>query len=239
MKLAQYGWLFALLVLSFDQAKSSPVKKTARNEDLRLPRTILPRLYQVTLLPILIEGNFTTEGSVSILVDCVQSTNNITLHIADITFSPADVTVKKFLKKVHSYIMITGKILIEMKQVTDISTNQLVGITNVSEDKVRQFLVVTVNSQLLAGRQYRLSMIFTAVLNNELRGFYRSTYNENGKVKYMAVSQMQPTDARRAFPCFDEPNMKANFTMKLGRLTTQLSTSNMPVKETTPMSVHF
>lgn len=100
MKLAQYGWLFALLVLSFHQAKSSPVKKTARNEeDLRLPRTILPRLYQVTLLPILIEGNFTTEGSVSILVDCVQSTNNITLHIADITFSPADVAVKKFEKK--------------------------------------------------------------------------------------------------------------------------------------------
>lgn len=50
---------------------------------------------------------------------------------------------------------------------------------------------------------------------------------------------MQPTDARRAFPCFDEPNMKANFTMKLGRQTTQLSTSNMPVKETTAMSVSY
>lgn len=102
---------------------------------------------------------------------------------------------------------------------------------------MRQFLILTPNAQLLAGRQYRLSMAFTSILNNELRGFYRSSYNENATTKYMAVSQMQPTDARRAFPCFDEPNMKANFTMKLGRLTTQLSTSNMPVKETTPMSV--
>jgi aminopeptidase N len=114
-----------------------------------------------------------------------------------------------------------------------------VGISNVVEDKIRQFLVVTTNVQLLSGRQYRLSLTFTSILNNELRGFYRSSYNENGSVKYMAVSQMQPTDARRAFPCFDEPNMKANFTMKLGRLTTQLSTSNMPVKETTPMLVIY
>ena len=65
------------------------------------------------------------------------------------------------------------------------------GITNILEDKVRQFLVVTPNTQLLAGRQYRLSMSFTSILNNELRGFYRSSYNENGTTKNMAVSQMQ------------------------------------------------
>lgn len=111
------------------------------------------------------------------------------------------------------------------------------GLAAISEDRVRQFLVIATNAQLVAGRQYRLSMTFTSVLNNELRGFYRSSYTENGATKYMAVSQMQPTDARRAFPCFDEPNMKAKFTMKLGRLTSQLSTSNMPVKETTSMSV--
>lgn len=122
---------------------------------------------------------------------------------------------------------------------TDLATNQLVGLVDISEDKVRQFLIISTNVQLVAGRQYRLSMTFTSILNNELRGFYRSSYTENGTTKYMAVSQMQPTDARRAFPCFDEPNMKANFTMKLGRQTTQLSTSNMPVKETTAMSVSY
>ena len=126
-----------------------------------------------------------------------------------------------------------------MFQLIDVSTSQPVAISNVNEDKVREFLVVSTVVQLQAGKQYRLSMTFTSFLNSELRGFYRSSYNENGTLKYMAVSQMQPTDARRAFPCFDEPNMKANFSIKLGRLTTQLSTSNMPIKETTPMLVYF
>ena len=226
-----------MMIAMMAAGTTTSAKRAGRaGEDLRLPRDILPRLYEVTLLPILIEGNFTTEGSVSISVDCIQSTNNITLHIADIVFNAADVTV--------SYVNIC-EFTIKLKsslfniQLTDLTTNQLVGISNVVEDKIRQFLVVTTNVQLLAGRQYRLSLTFASILNNELRGFYRSSYNENGAVKYMAVSQMQPTDARRAFPCFDEPNMKANFTMKLGRLTTQLSTSNMPVKETTPMSVLY
>ena len=33
----------------------------------------------------------------------------------------------------------------------------------------------------------------------------------------MAMSQMEPVSARRAFPCFDEPNMKAKFTMTIGK----------------------
>ena len=61
--------------------------------DLRLPRNILPRLYEITLLPILIEGNFTTEGSTIILMDCVTNTNTITLHIADLQFNPAGISV--------------------------------------------------------------------------------------------------------------------------------------------------
>lgn len=109
------------------------------------------------------------------------------------------------------------------------ASNSLLGIANVEETKATEFLTVTTREQLVAGQQYRLEMNFTSYLNSELRGFYRSTYTENGVTKYLAVSQMQPTDARRAFPCFDEPNMKANFSIKLGRKSSQKSTSNMPI----------
>jgi aminopeptidase 2 len=57
---------------------------------------------------------------------------------------------------------------------------------------------------------------FTGTLNDNMAGFYRSSYNgEDGSTKYLATTQMEPTDARRAFPCFDEPALKAQFTITL------------------------
>jgi aminopeptidase N len=48
---------------------------------------------------------------------------------------------------------------------------------------------------------------------------------------------MEAPDARRAFPCFDEPNMKAKFAIILGRKKTMRTASNMEIISTNPMSV--
>ncbi len=61
-----------------------------------------------------------------------------------------------------------------------------------------------------------IDITFRGTLNDKLRGFYRSTYrDENGVEHVIACSQMQSTDCRRAFPCFDEPDFKAVFGVTL------------------------
>ena len=62
----------------------------------------------------------------------------------------------------------------------------------------------------------QLTQTFTGYLNDKMAGFYRSSYKDkDGKTKWIASTQMEPTDARRAFPCFDEPALKAEYTVTL------------------------
>jgi aminopeptidase N len=69
-------------------------------------------------------------------------------------------------------------------------------------------------SQLKKGT-YNLNLKFSGALTDNMRGFYRSQFQVKGKTEYMAVTQFEPTDARRAFPCFDEPAQKATFAVEL------------------------
>jgi puromycin-sensitive aminopeptidase len=62
----------------------------------------------------------------------------------------------------------------------------------------------------------QISITFTGTLNDKLRGWYRSTFrDESGTEHVIATTQMQTTDCRRAFPCWDEPDMKAVFDISL------------------------
>jgi len=61
----------------------------------------------------------------------------------------------------------------------------------------------------------KLNLVFKGILNDKMRGFYRSRYNVGNKEHHMATTQFEATDARRAFPCFDEPAKKAIFNVSL------------------------
>jgi aminopeptidase N len=85
-----------------------------------------------------------------------------------------------------------------------------------------------------------LAVNFTGTMNNVMAGFYRSKYKpvgeptadtpKEGDFYYMLSTQFESCDARRAFPCFDEPNMKATFDFEIEVPKGQTALSNMPVK---------
>lgn len=59
---------------------------------------------------------------------------------------------------------------------------------------------------------WELAIEFSGELNDQLRGFYRSRFTDvNGDEQVIATTQFESTDARRAFPCWDEPDFKATF----------------------------
>uniref|UniRef100_A0ACD5XRD6 Uncharacterized protein n=1 Tax=Avena sativa TaxID=4498 RepID=A0ACD5XRD6_AVESA len=76
-------------------------------------------------------------------------------------------------------------------------------------------------------------MDFSGTLNDQMRGFYRSKYQYKGKERNMAVTQFESVDARRCFPCWDEPAFKAKFKLTLEVPSELTAMSNMPVANTT------
>ncbi|KFV64943.1 Aminopeptidase N, partial [Dryobates pubescens] len=92
-----------------------------------------------------------------------------------------------------------------------------------------QYLVVRLGERLEQGKRYQLFSSFTGELADDLAGFYRSEYTDGmGNRKVVATTQMQAADARKAFPCFDEPAMKATFAVTLIHPPDYVAISNMP-----------
>jgi tricorn protease interacting factor F2/3 len=75
-----------------------------------------------------------------------------------------------------------------------------------------------------------IDLEFQGILNDRLLGFYRSQYVQKGKTKYLATTQFEAADARRAFPCWDEPEAKATFDISIIADNKFTAISNMPVK---------
>lgn len=70
---------------------------------------------------------------------------------------------------------------------------------------------VTINLPEETGGVIELAIDYVGKINDLMVGFYRSKYEHQGQAKYLAVTQFEEREARRAFPCFDHPSKKATF----------------------------
>jgi aminopeptidase N/puromycin-sensitive aminopeptidase len=114
-------------------------------------------------------------------------------------------------------------------QSVTITANGKQQTATVSLDKDKEQATFTFGEKLPAGKA-KLAIAYTGILNNELRGFYLS---KTAKRNY-AVTQFESTDARRAYPSFDEPAFKATYDVTLVIDKDDTAISNSPIETDTP-----
>ncbi|XP_010839339.1 PREDICTED: aminopeptidase N [Bison bison bison] len=178
----------------------------------RLPTTLLPDSYRVTLRPYLTPNNnglYIFTGSSTVRFTCKEPTDVIIIHSKKLNYTQ------------HSghLAALTG---VGDTQAPEIDRTELVLLT--------EYLVVHLKSSLEAGKTYEMETTFQGELADDLAGFYRSEYMDGNVKKVLATTQMQSTDARKSFPCFDEPAMKATFNITLIHPKELTALSNMPPK---------
>ncbi|PNF24028.1 hypothetical protein B7P43_G08642 [Cryptotermes secundus] len=104
-------------------------------------------------------------------------------------------------------------------------------VTGRVHEQRKEMYTLSLEPALEAGQTYILDISFRGLLKDSLYGFYRSSYKaENGTKIWMAATQFEPTHAREAFPCFDEPAMKARFELSISRPADMVTLSNMPIR---------
>src|SRR6266487_1089861 len=154
----------------------------------RLPRTVEPSRYDLTIEPDLESAMFT--GSVDIAVTVNEPVSAIALNAVDLAIPSGS------LSSVH------GGARIE--------------VTDVSFDRDLQRAKLALDGSAAPG-DWVLHLDFHGSLSDRLRGVYRSTYTdeETGDTHVIVATQFEAADARRAFPCWDEPDRKAVFGVTL------------------------
>ncbi|XP_074286874.1 aminopeptidase M1-like [Silene latifolia] len=170
----------------------------------RLPNFAIPKRYNLYLKPDLISCIF--HGVVSITIDVVSTTNFLVLNVADLNIDYSSLSF-------HPQSSSQGLRPAEVELI--------------AEDEV---FVIDFGKELPIGVGV-LRISFQGTLNDGMKGFYRSVYEVNGEKRNLAVTQFEPADARRCFPCWDEPVFKATFKITLDVSCEVIALSNMHVIE--------
>lgn len=194
-----------ILSIAISQLPRSP--SHPRPSPGRLPGDVIPLAQRLSLN--VDYGNFTVAGVATIQVQGVRETSEVTLHAG--VRSLAITGVKASLQGKAFY-----------------------PITAFTRDPEYDFLSIPIRGRLTKGTNMTLEISWLANVTTALGGFYRSSYVEAGREEWLMVTDFEPTQAREAFPCFDEPAYKARFTVVLESDAGLNFLSNMPEQSSEP-----
>lgn len=165
--------------------KNTMMTSSRASDPYRLPRHVIPTHYDLRIEPDLHSHSFTGHEIVTLTV--AEPTTEVLLNATELEVSAATLTGEGHPPRV--------------------------GTVQMDDEHQRCHIIFP---SVIPPGVWKLGLTFRGTLNDKLRGFYRSSYkDERGVSHSLAATQFEATDARRAFPCWDEPQFKAVFAVTL------------------------
>jgi aminopeptidase N len=191
--------------------------------------SVKPINYAISLYDLELGGEYGYQGTVKVDLNVLRAAKEIVLNAHELKIHSAQIHSTQLSRNACSrqWFMLTG---------TDQETK------DISYDEKAQRVTLRFSDEISPTNHATLEIRYSGVINNKMAGFYRSKYKpavapapsvpHDGGYHYMFSTQFESCDARRAFPCFDEPNLKATFDLEIEIPEDQTALSNMPEKAT-------
>lgn len=206
---------FAAFVATVELTPSRFVPANDTNvTSFRLPNDTVPEHYYVSLTTdVHDDGTPEFSGRVSITVRVIEETSVITLHYRQLTVTRMDL---------YNYSNPTEPELIE-EDIEPILIEEF------------EFLRIRTTATLAANQLVLVVITYNNTLRDVNTGFYRSFYNAtHGERNWLAPTVFEGIDARHAFPCYDEPGLRASFTIEIKHHMSFHAISNWPANSVVP-----
>jgi aminopeptidase N len=181
-----------------------------------LPSSIKPVHYSISVFDLQWAPTWSYQGTVQIKLLIKEEVREIQINTLELDFSEAELLL----------------------------SNKSVKASNITFNEKQHRATITFSEAIPATDHATLSIKYSGTMNRKMAGFYRSGYNPvvpaaksvptEGDLHFMFSTQFESCDARRAFPCFDEPALKATFDFEIEVPEDQIALSNMPEKATKP-----
>ncbi|CAG9802728.1 unnamed protein product [Chironomus riparius] len=184
---------------------SQRTKRSDQSLNYRLPNNSLPISYDLWIMTDIHKSDLKFNGRVKIRIKIIEESETITIHSRDIIITKVDLYDKE----------------------GNLNKSSLEFKNSAMED----FLVIMLPSFLNVDDEIMLDIDYHGnMTNNETSGLYATSYQDEANEKvWMAATHFLPISARKAFPCYDEPQIRVPIKLQIQHDKSYHALSNMPV----------